>query len=87
MATYETVRAMHPDIEDSTVELGQLGMHLVNAAHDYDAAQAYYNEMKSRTLDALGTAKYGVFTVGDESRKVCYRSSKSGGTPFLVVKK
>jgi CRISPR/Cas system CMR-associated protein Cmr1 (group 7 of RAMP superfamily) len=62
-------------------------MYLINAAHDYDAAQAYYNEMKSRTLDALGSAKYGVFTVKDESRKVCYRSSKSGGTPFLVVKK
>jgi putative phage-type endonuclease len=87
LATYETVRAMHPDIEDSTVELGQLGMYLINAAHDYDAAQAYYNEMKSRTLDALGSAKYGVFTVGDESRKVCYRSSKSGGTPFLVIRK
>jgi predicted phage-related endonuclease len=87
LATYETVRAMHPDIEDSTVELGELGMHLVNAAHDFDAAQAYFTEMKSRVLDALGSAKYGVFTVGDEARKVCYRSSKSGGTPYLVVKK
>lgn len=87
LATYETVRAMHPDIEDATVELGDLGMHLVNAAHDFDAAQAYFTEMKSRVLDALGSAKYGVFTVGDEPRKVCYRSSKSGGTPFLVVKK
>lgn len=87
LATYETVRAMHPDIEDTTVELGDLGMHLVNAAHDFDAAQAYLNEMKSRTLDALGSAKYGTFTHADEARKVCYRSSKSGGTPFLVVKK
>lgn len=87
LSTYETVRAMHPDIENESVELGQLGMHLVNAAYDFDESQAKLNEMKSRCLDALGSAKYGVFTVGDDVRKVCYRSSKSGGTPFLVVKK
>lgn len=83
LATYETVRAMHPDIENTDVELGQLGIHLVNAAYDFEQAQAKFNEMKSRTLDALGSAKYGLV----EDRKVCYRSSKSGGTPFLVVKK
>lgn len=82
-STYEAVRAMHPDIVDETVELGELGIHLVNAAFDFDAAQKKFNEMKSRTLDALGGAKYGVV----DDRKVCYRSSKSGGTPFLVVKK
>lgn len=82
-STYEAVRAMHPDIVDETVELGELGIHLVNAAFDFDEAQKKFNEMKSRTLDALGGAKYGVV----DDRKVCYRSSKSGGTPFLVVKK
>lgn len=82
-STYEAVRRMHPDIEDSVVELGQLGVHLVNAVFDFDEAQAKLNELKSRTLDALGSAKYGVV----EERKVCYRSSKSGGTPYLVVKK
>lgn len=83
LATYEAVRMMHPDIEDATVELGDLGMHLFNAVTDFDAAQTKLNELKSRTLDALGSAKYGVV----DERKVCYRSSKSGGTPFLVVKK
>lgn len=83
LATYETVRAMHPDIENETVELGELGIHLVNAAFDFEESQKKFNEMKSRTLDALGSAKYGVV----DDRKVCYRSSKSGGTPFLVVKK
>jgi len=82
-STYEAVRAMHPDIVDETVDLGELGIHLVNAAFDFEDAQKKFNEMKSRTLDALGGAKYGVV----DDRKVCYRSSKSGGTPFLVVKK
>lgn len=82
LATYEAVRVMHPDIDGSTVELGDLGMHLVNAASDFEAAKEKLTELKSRTLDALGSAKYGVV----DERKVCYRSSKSGGTPFLVVK-
>lgn len=86
-STYETVRLMHPEIEDESVELGDLGMHLVNAAHDFEAAQAYFTEMKARTLDAMGKARYGLYTVGEDARKVCYRSSKSGGAPFLVVKK
>lgn len=86
-ATYEAVRLMHPDISDESVDLGDLGMHLVNAAHDYDAAQTRLNELKSRTLDALGSARYGLFEAAGEVRKVCYRSSKNGGTPFLVVKK
>ena len=83
LATYEAVRKMHPDIEDTSVELGDLGMHLINAVWDFEVAQRHMNEMKSRTLDALGSAKYGTF----DDRKICYRSSKSGGTPFLVIKK
>ena len=68
LATYEAVRVMHPDIDGSTVELGDLGMHLVNAASDFEAAKEKFTELKSRTLDALGSAKYGVV---DGASRMC----------------
>ena len=82
-STYETVRAINPDIDtEASEELGQLGIHLVNAYHSLKEAETTFKEMQSRTLDALQTAKYG--KVDDVT--VCYRTSRKGGTPFLVIK-
>lgn len=83
-STYETVKLLHPDIDpDGVVELGELGVALVNAQSDVDAATALVTELKSRTLDAMGDAKSGVV----DDRVVAVRSSRNGGTPFLTIKK
>lgn len=83
-ATYETIRALHPDIDqEEAVELGDLYLHYYDAQKNVDAATDHLNEMKSRVLDAMGKAKRGLF----EDRWVLTRQSKSGGTPFLVSKK
>lgn len=83
-STYETVKLLHPDIDpDGVVELGELGVALVNAQSDADAATVLLTELKSRTLDAMGNAKSGVV----DDRVVAVRSSRNGGTPFLTIKK
>lgn len=83
-STYETVRALNPDIEaDEAVELGDLYLHYYEASKAAEEAGLRLNEMKSRVLDAMGKAKRGLF----EDRWVLTRQSKNGGTPYLVAKK
>lgn len=83
-STYETVKLLHPNIDpDGVVDLGELGVALVNAQSDADAAQALLTELKSRTLDAMGDAKTAVV----DDHVVATRSARNGGTPFLTIKK
>lgn len=82
-STLDTVRALHPDIEDDGVELGDLGMHYQLAVTEAAQAQAHLNEMKSRVLDAMGNAKRGLLN----DTLIVTRQSKNGGAPYLVNKK
>lgn len=82
-STYETVRAMHPEISDETVELGNLGVLYYDTEQRFIAATQEMNEMKSRVLSAMGNAKYG--TVEDIQ---CFsRQARGNGTPYLVAKR
>jgi putative phage-type endonuclease len=84
MATLETVRQLHPEIDpEADCELGDLGIHYFNAVSDLDEATAKANELKARVLDAMGNAKRGLI----EDRHVLTRQSRNGGTPFLVAKR
>jgi hypothetical protein len=42
-----------------------------------------YKELQSRTLDAMGQAKWG--TIDDQ--KVVYRTARAGGAAYLAWKK
>lgn len=83
LSTYDTVRKMHPEITDDVVELGYLGEQYLTAERHYEEAQAALNEVKSRVLDAMGTAKRG--HVNDVWAFT--RQSRGGGTPFLTKKR
>lgn len=84
MATYETIRKLHPNIDpDGEEELGDLGIHYFNALSDFEAAQSHLNEMKSRVLDAMGNARKGLI---DGAWKLTRQAHKTAA-PFLVVKK
>ena len=86
--TYETAKALHPEIEDREEEIAQqLGIDLQNTANDLDKLTTKLNELKSRTLDQMGSAKTGFITVDSERYVVATRSSRNGGTPYLTVKK
>lgn len=83
-STYESVRALNPNIVDGpAVELGQLGQYLVIAKGELDDAEVKYREMQSRVLDALGNSKYGCV----EDRVIVYRTQRGQGKPFLSWKK
>lgn len=86
-ATYDATRAMHPDIEPESVDLGDLGIHLSNQNAKVAAETELLTELKSRTMSALGKAKTGYVEVDGERIVVATRQSKSGGSPFLVIKK
>jgi len=83
MSTFETVREMHPLIDDSDVELGELGLEYFQALEVFEKAQSVVTELKTRVLSAMGNAKRGL--IYDELALV--RQAKSGGTPYLVNKK
>jgi putative phage-type endonuclease len=83
-STYETVRALHPEIEpEASVELGELGVHYFNALADFNEKEKLVTELKSRILDAMGNAKTGL--VYDEP--MVTRQARGTGTPYLVNKR
>lgn len=83
-STLQTMRAIHPDIDaDSEVELGDLGIYLSNAYADLQEQEKKYREIQSRTLAALGQAKWGLIN----DVRVVYRTARNGGTPYLAWKK
>lgn len=82
-STYETIRKLNPNIVDEDCELGDLGMHYELALHASNEAERHLTEMKSRVLDAMGTAKRGLI-YGD--LKVT-RQARGAGAPYLVNKK
>lgn len=86
--TYETAKALHPEIEDREEEIAeQLGIDLVNTANEIDELTYKLNELKSRTLDQMGSAKTAVIGTTEGRFVVANRSARKGGTPFLTIKK
>lgn len=83
-STYETIRALHPDIDpEASEELGDLGIHLSNTYAELQELEKKYKELQSRTLDAMGKAKWGEV----EGQKILYRTARANGAPFLAWKK
>jgi predicted phage-related endonuclease len=85
--TLETVKFLNPGVSDSGVDLGDLGISVQNAQSEFDKAQTHLNEMKSRTLDALGDSKYGFVEVSGEQYVVCTRAVNRNGVVSLSIKK
>lgn len=87
-STYETERALNSEIDDTLndVDLGDLGIHLSNQNAKVADETKLLNELKSRTLDALGAAKRGYVDADGKRVTVATRVSKLGGRPFLTIK-
>lgn len=82
-STYETVRRIHPDIADDDVELGELGVKLLEAVRLENDTKAKALALKSEVLDTMGTAKRGLV----DGQHIFSRQARGTGTPFLVVKR
>jgi len=81
-STYETMRLVNTGMEDAEEELGTLGMYLSLAYDKFKEAEAHLNELKSRTLDALGEKKHGVV----EGVRVVSKQATRNGAPYLIMK-
>lgn len=82
-STYDTMRELNRGIDPSQqVDLGDLGVHLYNAWVNYKDAEAHYREMQSRTLEALGTAKFGYV----DEVLVCSKTQRGNYAPSLKMK-
>ena len=82
-ATYETVRQLYPNMEDTEVDLGILGSRLLVAQSDVDHATRELNTLKSQVLDRMGSAKYGVL----DGKRIVSRQARGNGIPWLTIKK
>lgn len=84
LSTYETIRALHPDIEsDTEVELGDLGMHLCLEIDKLAEQEKIVNRLKAEALDAMGKAKRGLV----HDLWVFTRQARNGGKPYLIQKR
>ena len=82
-STYQTVRQMHPDIQDTELELGELGQELLKAQMNLSQVEKHANMLKSKVLATMGKAKYGLVN----GQRVFSRQARGTGKPFLVTKK
>ena len=83
-STYETVRAMNPEIVDDEIELGELGNQLLYALAEFNDSEKTLNTWKSKVLDAMGYAKKGLL---DGEVVVARQAGRNGASPFLVIKR
>ena len=81
-STFETVRALSPDIEDTKTELGELGLSLISAVNKVKQAETELTELKSRVLSALNGSKYGTL----EDVVIVTLSQRGAGKPYLTIK-
>lgn len=82
-STYETVRKIHPEIQDDDVELGDLGALCLTAMEKETQAKGEALKLKSQVLDTMGLAKRGLVN----GQHVFSRQARGSGTPFLIMKR
>lgn len=83
ISTMDTVRTLNPDIVEEGVELGWLGVQYFPAEIKFKAAEAELNEIKTRVLDAMGSAKIGLV----EGQQTFTRQRRGTNAPYLVIKR
>ena len=86
-STYETVRALHPQIdEDLEVEVDG-GHNLVLKQWHFDKAERELTEAKSAVMSAMGNAKHAYVTHEGEKFRIASRQARGLSMPYLVVNK
>ena len=85
VATYETVRGLHPDIDKGTeVETGRdMALAILDATMTLEEADATLQGLKTKALDLMGTAQH--LTCGGE--KIATRRARGKGKPFITINK
>ena len=85
-STYEVIRKLHPEIDETEIEID--GLHqLALAQAEFDEASAKFMQMKSWVLDLMGKAKHAYIVADGEKIRLASRTARKDGVPYLVVKK
>ncbi len=81
-STYESVRALHPEIDDSEIEIDpNIASAYKNALSAFETTEGLVKMLKSEILDSMGHAKVGLV----EGRAFVKRQAgRNGAAPFLV---
>ncbi|MFI2243788.1 YqaJ viral recombinase family protein [Rhodococcus sp. NPDC019609] len=90
VATYECIRAMHPDIDDTrrvTLDT-DLGLEYLDAVLEFRDVEKRLRGLKTRVLDAMGDAKHADIVTGEGAdgpvlERVAYRKPGRGGAVSL----
>jgi predicted phage-related endonuclease len=84
-STYQTVRELHPDIEDVSVEID--GAHQIAQLNDeFNAAKEKLTKAKSQLLNEMGKAKHAHILVNGKEVRIASRQARGDGVPFLVIR-
>ncbi len=86
-STYQTVRQQHPQIDDTEVDIGTLGLQLQNAQAMLEESQSNLNLLKSMVLDTMQYSKTGYVQKNGQKVKIATRQSRKDGVPYLVIHK
>lgn len=84
-STYNAMRELHPDIEDTEVEIDG-GHQLVLAQRAYNEAEKELLKNKAEVMDLMGKAKHAYVEVDGERIRIASRQAKGKGKPFLIVR-
>jgi putative phage-type endonuclease len=82
-STYETVRKLHPQIEDDEIEIGELADVYALTKLAADEAANALQLVKTQILDMMGNSKKAT----SRGKWVFSRQAKGQGVPYLVEKR
>jgi putative phage-type endonuclease len=85
-STYQAVRAQHPLLDDTEVEVGDIGWQVVNHQLFADSVYVELTKLKSELMFAMGNAKHAY--VNDKGQKIRVASRQiRAGSPVMVINK
>ena len=85
-STYETVRELHPDIDNEDVLIDG-SHHLPLLQERFEEAESNLRQAKSEIMALMGRAKHAYVEVDGTQIRVASRQARGTGRPFLVIKK
>lgn len=81
-ATYQTIKALHPEIDGEVIDLpNELALEFIGAKQVADAASAVMDEYKNRIAEYMGNAKKATWN----KQPLFTRQARGAGAPYLVI--
>lgn len=81
VATYESMRRTHPDIDDREVEVtAELAREYLITKRTSEEATGEHNTARSKMLDAMGNARRAIC----DGQTVAIRQARGDGAPFVT---